>query len=423
MPSNKAASFKYGWVNVVLAALLMLATLPGRTQGLGLITEPLLKDFGIDRVVYAHVNLWATLLGAAFCFPAGYLIDRFGLRLVSGALTMLLGVTVWGMSDSARDLTVLFILIMLTRALGQSALSVVSITTVGKSFGGKTGLAMGVYSFLLSVFFAVAFVIVGGSVSAHGWRAAWFQIAAALMFGIAPLVLIFLREPPKAPAFTVNSEAEAAPATNTFESLSLPQALMTPAFWIFAGGTSLFNLVASGLGLFNEAVLAEHGFSQKTYVTFLAVSTLVSLVGQLICGWLTLRWPQRRLMGLALFVYAAALAMLPFIKTMAQLWVFAVLLGGAAGMVMVVFFSIWSHAFGRAHLGRIQGAAQMLTVLSSAIGPLLFAKCAALTGSYTPLILALAPAVFLLGVASWKVTLPRLVPAPEGPLQPETAAG
>jgi hypothetical protein len=37
----------YGWVNLTVAALAMVGTLPGRTQGLGLITEPLLKDLQI----------------------------------------------------------------------------------------------------------------------------------------------------------------------------------------------------------------------------------------------------------------------------------------------------------------------------------------------------------------------------------------
>ena len=36
--------FYYGWVNVVVASLAMTATLPGRTHGLGLITEPLLHE-------------------------------------------------------------------------------------------------------------------------------------------------------------------------------------------------------------------------------------------------------------------------------------------------------------------------------------------------------------------------------------------
>ena len=55
----------YGWVVLLVAAAAMVGTLPGRTQGLGLITEPLLADLDIGRVDYAQLNLWATLIGAA----------------------------------------------------------------------------------------------------------------------------------------------------------------------------------------------------------------------------------------------------------------------------------------------------------------------------------------------------------------------
>ena len=63
------------WINVLIAALIMVATLPGRTQGLGLITEPLLRDLHVDRVSYAQINLWATLLGAIVCLPAGRIFE------------------------------------------------------------------------------------------------------------------------------------------------------------------------------------------------------------------------------------------------------------------------------------------------------------------------------------------------------------
>ena len=81
-----------GWINVVVAAVIMLATLPGRTQGLGLITEPMLRDLQLDRVTYANINLWATLLGAAICLPIGRVFDRVGLRGATFALTVLLAV-------------------------------------------------------------------------------------------------------------------------------------------------------------------------------------------------------------------------------------------------------------------------------------------------------------------------------------------
>ena len=72
----------YGWVVLGVAALAMVGTLPGRTQGLGLITEPLIRDLGLSRIVYAQVNLVATLVGALFCIGVGRLIDRLGSRLV-----------------------------------------------------------------------------------------------------------------------------------------------------------------------------------------------------------------------------------------------------------------------------------------------------------------------------------------------------
>jgi hypothetical protein len=51
------------WLLILTAAVVMLGTLPGRTQGLGLITEPLVADLRLDRVSFANINLWATLLG------------------------------------------------------------------------------------------------------------------------------------------------------------------------------------------------------------------------------------------------------------------------------------------------------------------------------------------------------------------------
>jgi len=49
--------FYYGWVTLGVAALAMVGTLPGRTQGLGLVTEPLLRELRIDRVRFAEINL------------------------------------------------------------------------------------------------------------------------------------------------------------------------------------------------------------------------------------------------------------------------------------------------------------------------------------------------------------------------------
>ena len=108
-------------LNVGVAALAMVATLPGRTHGLGLITEPLLRALHLDRVDYANLNLWATLLGATFCVPWGWLIDRLGARAVLTATLASLGAVVVVMSRLEGEAVFwpLFLLVLLTRGLGR----------------------------------------------------------------------------------------------------------------------------------------------------------------------------------------------------------------------------------------------------------------------------------------------------------------
>jgi MFS family permease len=86
---------------------------------------------------------------------------------------------------------------------------------------------------------------------------------------------------------------------------------------------------------------------------------------------------------------------------------FAVVMGLAGGFVIVLFFTVWARVFGRTQLGRIQGTAQMLTVLASAVGPLLLAKCHTWTGSYAAVFYALSGFVALLGLVAWGVKIPR----------------
>src|SRR5262245_6238290 len=113
-------TFYDGWIVVGVAALAMVGTLPGRTQGLGLVTEPLLQDVGVDRLQFAQMNLVATLTGSVFCFGIGGLVDRRGSRIVLTVLALLLGVVVLAMSR-VEGAVALLVVITLTRGLGQSA--------------------------------------------------------------------------------------------------------------------------------------------------------------------------------------------------------------------------------------------------------------------------------------------------------------
>jgi MFS family permease len=401
----------YGWANLSVAGLAMVATLPGRTQGLGLVTEPLIADLQVDRVTYATINLWATLIGALFCLPCGRLTDRFGSRVVLTALLFALGITVIEMAQSGT-LIGLWITVTLSRGFGQSALSVVSLALVGKWFAKRLNQAMGIYSLLVGLGFVIAFPLVGSLVQRFGWRSAWFAVGIVLVL-LMPIVWLVVRNEPLRENTWESTDDEG----RDVESLSTQptdltvwEALGSAAFWVFALASSAFGLVYSGIALFNESILRERGFDASTYYLALVVTTLLGLAANFGGGWLATRWPIQRVMGIGMAVLAAALLALPHVTTQTHVLLYAVAFGIAGGIVTVVFFSVWGQVFGRRQLGRIQGCAQMLTVLASAIGPLLLAQTLERTGSYSAIFNILAGLVSALAVGAWLVRLPYRAP-------------
>lgn len=401
--------FYYGWVNLSVAALAMVGTLPGRTQGLGLITESLLNDFQINAVTYSNINFWATLIGALFCIGIGRLVDRFGSRSVMAVVVLALGAVVLAMSG-VHSVFWLAILITLTRGFGQSALSVISLTMIGQWFVRRLNLAMAVYSIVLSVGFMIAFPVVGEIIKRSGWRVAWSSIGGALLLGLLPLALLLVRRTPEACGISLDGEkATESKAEEPQTGYTLPQALSTPAFWVFALSSATYGLIASGISLFNEPILKERGFDATTFYYSLVITALTSLVGNFLGGWLAAKWTVNRLMALAMGLLMSSLLALPQVRSFAQVAVYAMVMGIAGGFIIVIFFSFWSAVFGRAHLGKIQGAAQSMTVLASAIGPVLVAQSKAQTGSYASMFYLLAAVVGILGISAWFVKLP---PAP-----------
>jgi len=397
----------YGWVMLGLAAAAMVGTLPGRTQGLGLITEPLLADLRISRVDYAQLNLWATLIGSGFAIGIGRILDRLGARVVLTTIALALGIVVVAMAH-VTTFWALAIAVTLTRGLGQSALSVISIAMVGHWFVRKIDLAMAIYSIVLSIGFMIAFPVVGGLVQFWGWRGAWLVVGLALVLGLAPASWLLGRRGPEEMGLAIDGERSPQPDAPAMEpsGYTWQQAIATPAFWLFALGAALYGLVASGIGLFNESILSERGFGADVYYQTLIVTAMTGLAGNFGGGWLARRMPLPWLLALSLFVLAAGLTALPLVTTITQVMAWAMAMGLGGGLVMVLFFSVWPRVYGRKHLGLIQGAAQAMTVLASAVGPLLLAWCVEWTGSYASMFYLLA------GIIGITATVAVITPLP-----------
>jgi MFS family permease len=397
--------FSWRWVHVAVAALAMVATLPGRTHGLGLFTEPILRSLSLDRESYGFMSLWATLLGGLFCFPCGWLLDRLGTRAVLVGVIASLGLSVIAMTQvtpaGAITLTIandfapvilpgLFHGLLLTRGFGQSALSVGSLALIGRSAGRRPGLAMGLYAFLTSLGFMAAFGMLRFIIPMQpDWRITWGAIGVVVLAAAAPTAWLVRNNE------LDNTVSDEASGTT---SRTLAQALASPTFWAFSLAVSFFGMVSAGTSLFNESILAERRFSREVFLNATYIGIPFGLAANLLCGWAATRVPLRFLLAPAMAVLAADLAWFPHIETEPGVYVYAAVMAAAGGAITVCFFAVWRRAFGVAHLGRIQGAAQFLTVVFSAAGPQLFGSVKTRLGEYAPMFPVLAAVAAALAV-------------------------
>ena len=405
--------FYYGWVNVVLAAVAMSATLPGRTYGLGLIKESLRTELAISDLRFNVLNFWAVVIGAACVIPVGRLIDRYGTRSVLTGVGAALGGCVLLMSRAA-DETELAVSLALVRGLGQGALSVVAITLVGKWFRRRAGVAMGAFTVLLAVGFIAPIFAVEAAVATLGWRAAWAGVGWALLFGLVPLGVLFARSSPETCGITPDEPADDADRT---EPMTPRAALATPAFWVYTAAATVFNLIFSALTLDNELLMQEHGLDGKqANGLVLGVLMVSGLPANVVAGALARRRPLGKLLGAGVAILAASLLLFPFVTALGLAAVYAVLLGVSGGVVTVIYFAVYGHTYGRTHLGSIQATVQILSVLASASGPVLLAAVRERGNGTGPFFYSFALVSLVLAVAAWVVRPPVRRERPSHPI-------
>src|SRR5262249_41065617 len=148
--------------------------------------------------------------------------------------------------------------------------------------------------------------------------------------------------------------------------------------------------VAAGMSLFNQSLLAERGFDRGVFLTITTATPPIGMTANLLAGLLAIRIRLGVLLAIGLVIQSIALAAFPAVSTLPHVYTYAAPRASAGGVLTVVFFTVWRQAFGPTHLGQIQGAAQLLTVLASAAGPLVLAAGQRASGSYAPVVQNLA---------------------------------
>ena len=186
----------------------------------------------------------------------------------------------------------------------------------------------------------------GAAVVGYGWRAAWAAVGLSVLLGLAPLAWLLVRRSPEACGVAPRGERRPAAVAGELPSgKTLRRAMSTPAFWVFGFASAVYGLIASGIALFNESILAERGLDASVYHRSLVIVALTSLAGNFLGGWLASKWRVNRLLTLAMCLLAGSLLALPHVSTRAHVAAYAVVMGLAGGFV-IVLFGFWSRTYG-----------------------------------------------------------------------------
>jgi MFS family permease len=239
---------------------------------------------------------------------------------------------------------------------------------------------------------------------------AWAGVGYAL-FAFALLGWLVARSTPEVAGVTPDAPADD-PAVPP-GGLTLPQALLTPAFWVYTVAGTLLNLVFSAVTLDNEQLLRERGLAGgQADQTILAALFLSGLPANLVAGWLGRRVALKKLLAFGSVCLAAALVAFPFVTSLLTAAAYASLLGVSGGFITVVYFAIYGHTYGRTHLGAIQAAVQVCSVIASALGPVVLSACREYTGTTGPFFLGFAVVAVVFSLLSWVVPPPTRPGAP-----------
>jgi hypothetical protein len=230
------------------------------------------------------------------------------------------------------------------------------------------------------------------------------------LFGLAALGLLVARSTPEAVGVPADGPYDS-PADRPALNVPAGEALASRAFWVFTLSGALFILMWSAITLFPKQLLLARGFPEDElsdlFKLFMGVLTFAGLPANLLGGWLARKVALGKLLGVAMAAFAGSLLVFPVVTTTGAAVGYAALLGVAGGLVTVVYFAVYGSAFGRSSLGLIQAAAQVVTVVASAAGPVLLTECKDYFGSYDPLFLATGALALGLGLSAWTTALPR----------------
>ena len=417
---------------------------------------------GLWFVALEHTFGWTrTQLSLAFAFTRveggilgpieGYLTDRYGTKrlVMAGMAIMGVGWILFSLVQDTKDVPLLrdlpyhtlpdfmqvlvppitFYLVYMLIALGQGIGSWLPLMAMLNNwFNRRRAMAMGFSNSTSRLGTLVLIPAIAWAIDPEferlGWRTTVIIIGVAILVINLPLSLLIRNRPedhgllpdgdrpsraPASGSATGETRTQARSAAADQVDFTWQQAIRTPAFWLISVGHGCTSMILIAMMAHLAPMMTDQGYSLQTASFVITGYTVVSMVFQIIGGFVGDRVPKRLALFVFTWIQASGVFLLTFgPATLPVAYGFALLFGAGFGGRNPLTVSIRGEYFGRASFGKIMGLSQVPMNVMLLAAPVFAGVVRDVTDEYTIAFATLAALNMLGGVLFLFAARPRL---------------
>jgi len=366
-------SWYFGW-NIVAAATLLTTLTVGMRLGIGPFFLPMVEDLGFSRSLLASIIAIGMLCYGLAMPLAGYLVGRFGTRVVLLLGTaIVVGSVIW--TVNARSPLGFLLAFGVLMSVGLGFTSPVALTPIiSRWFTRQRGMALFFLSTGSMAGMALLTPILTASIHAIGWQSTLIGFAVLFAVVTVPAALLCMREvaPEHTDLLSEQVSAGKAGGKTAPASLSFGAAVQTSPFWKIVIGLFACGFSMNLLGTHGVPMLMDHGFDAMTSSYGIGLIGLVAILGTLVLGRLSDRLPRRNILGTIYLVRGFGFFALLAVGTHWELYVAAAIGGMVWAGSIATSSAMLADIYGVRLVGVMYGTAylghQVGAMLSSWLG-------------------------------------------------------
>ena len=395
----------YGWWMVGLASLAGALTGPGQSIGVSVFRESIAEELHTTDTAVSAAYLVGTLLASMTLPRIGRWVDEVGSRramtIVSVAFSLALahmaivGHVIW--------LAAGFLGI---RMLGQGALALVAQVSVTHWFDTRRGLALGMTMTFTAAGMAVVPLLLSLGASAWGARSTWLVAAAIILVAVLAIARLGIVDQPEdlGQARDGGGGGGREISFQVDQGIGRSEVLRSASFWMLAAVASANSVLITGMVFHQTNVLGELGYSNTGAAAMFLPQAIGAIVGGLTFGW-ACDHRGRFLMPAAVAALLAAGCLLGGLgSSSGTVFAYSIVLGVCTGGGAAVNGTLLPALFGLRNIGTLTGFLKVISVMSTAIGPLAFSIGADVFGTYRGalVVFGIWPAVLVAAAVIWR---------------------